>query len=206
MAAAAAAAGGPIRRRRVGSNISQLEQFVLQFVAAHRGTPTVIAMAAAFHLGRPCTRQEVWRVLKQNGYTKKTSSVVPRLSVPNERRQHLLMLRLIWHRADMVPLQPSVTSAAGADSVALQLVFLDEKKFRSDGIITRAMHYGYSASGERLPIRYAADAGARQSVFSSFFSAVVSRSAGDRRCGLSLVVFCSLTLLCCAEVRGTPAR
>jgi hypothetical protein len=35
----------------------------------------------------------------------------------------------------------------------VQLVFLDEKKYRSDGITNRAMQYGYSPSGQRLPIR-----------------------------------------------------
>jgi hypothetical protein len=114
-AAAGQAAGGPITRRRAGSNVQALEQFVLQFVATQRGTPSVIAMAAAFQLGRPCSRQDVWRVLKQNGYSKKTSSVVPRLSVPDERRQHLLLLRMIWHQADMVRVSSSFFSSSLCD-------------------------------------------------------------------------------------------
>jgi hypothetical protein len=89
-------------KRQAGSRMEMLERYVLNYVSQYRGTPTVIAQSASYELGWTVSRQDVWRVLAQNGQTKKTSSIVPRLSVPHERRDHLLFLRMLWTEASQV--------------------------------------------------------------------------------------------------------
>jgi hypothetical protein len=63
-----------------------------------------MATFATAALREAVTKQQVWHVLHENDYTFKYSSVVPRRSVPLERREHLLTLRMIWTRPDMVRL------------------------------------------------------------------------------------------------------
>jgi hypothetical protein len=82
--------------------MQQLEHFALDYVRDNRGSPLSIAIAASAALRRPVSRQAVYAVLKDAGYSRKTSSVVPRQSVPRERREHMVMLRMICTNPHMV--------------------------------------------------------------------------------------------------------
>lgn len=98
----------PVPRRRPESRMGRIENFVMDYVKSNSGGPKFIAAVASSHLGEPVTRQQVYRVLRENDFTRKTSSVVPRQSVRLERREHLITLRMIWLRPDMVRLARSL--------------------------------------------------------------------------------------------------
>lgn len=120
----------PVRRQQ-GSYAHQLESILLPRVATHMGTPHQLAIWCTLQMGRPVSRQDVWRILSENNMTSKTDSPIPSLSVPWERRLQALHYRAMWNRDDM-------------------WVFADEKKFKNGDIGDRSGSIGYATVGERL--------------------------------------------------------
>lgn len=89
-------------RRRLGSKAQRIDNFVLPYVATHKGTPSSISLYASKELKERVTRQDVWNSLHENMYTRKTSSPVISRSVESERLAHLYQLPFIWTHLDQV--------------------------------------------------------------------------------------------------------
>jgi transposase len=120
------------RTRRPGSKAYLLEQALLPFVKQYRGKPTCLAIHMSVILGVPVDRREVWKVLRENNnMTLKIASVVPSLSVPEERLAYWTDLSILWKEPD-------------------QVVFIDEKKFRNSDVLDDSQTEGYAEIGARL--------------------------------------------------------
>lgn len=117
-------------RRRLGSKASQLEAFLTGHTAVACGTPQTFAADASCALGVPCKPQEVWRVLKEMGYSSHVRSPVPGLALRSERVSHAMELQRYWTRAN-------------------QMLFLDEKKFRANHLRAKLGKRAYCAIGSR---------------------------------------------------------
>lgn len=96
--------GGPLPARcpfRAGSKLARIDGYLRVNPLQWALGPTFIAeilMRTAFADGTTVSKQEVWTVLHEWGWTRKKKDVVPCASRPHERRQHLTMLRALWPR------------------------------------------------------------------------------------------------------------
>lgn len=91
----------PVRPFRPGSKLDRIDAYLRANPLQWALGPTFIAeilMHTAFRDGTTVCKQEVWTVLKKWGWTRKKKDVVPAASRPNERRQHLALLRAMWPR------------------------------------------------------------------------------------------------------------
>lgn len=135
-------------KRKIGSHKYLIEQNLIPLLKRTKGTPTYFAKVLksyfsskrtptyfakvlTLELGFKVTRQDVWRILNENGMTKKKASIVPGLSIQHEREAYIRDLCSLWTNVD-------------------QLVFIDEKKFKNQEVLKRAGEYGYSKRGTRL--------------------------------------------------------
>lgn len=104
--------GGPIPARcpfRAGSKLARIDAYLRTNPLQWELGPTFIAeilMSVAFNDGTSVSKQEVWTVLHEWGWTRKKKDVVPTHSRPHERQAHLTFMRMIWPqnpvREDMV--------------------------------------------------------------------------------------------------------
>tara|TARA_R110002050_G_scaffold221725_1_gene357580 strand:+ start:223 stop:528 length:306 start_codon:yes stop_codon:yes gene_type:complete len=78
-------------RRRLGSKIAILTDWVLPHVREWKCGPTLLALLATHELGFPVTKQEIYEVLvgEYPILTRKVSSIAPSLSDPDKRLQYL---------------------------------------------------------------------------------------------------------------------
>jgi hypothetical protein len=118
-------------QRRPGSKIGMLESVLIPFLRNNRGKPTALAIQMSHILGFPVDKRDIRRVLSQNNYSKKKKSIVPSLSVPLEREKYLQDLLCFWKNPN-------------------QLVFVDEKKYRTGDILSDSQEEGYAPIGDRL--------------------------------------------------------
>lgn len=115
---------------RLGSNADRIEKVLLPLTRQFRGTPSTYAILLSRRLGFFVTRQDVFRILKSRNYTKNGGSFVPGFSVPRERRLYLRQLTAVWRFPD-------------------QVIFLDQRKFRNQDLLARAVGVGYAPVGQR---------------------------------------------------------
>jgi hypothetical protein len=117
-------------KHRPGSKADRIERALLPLTRKFRGTPSTYAILLSQRLGCLVNRQEVFQALKSCNYTKTGGSFVPGFSVPRERRVYLQQLFWLWRFPD-------------------QVIFVDEKKFRNQDLLDRAVGVGYAPVGQR---------------------------------------------------------
>jgi transposase len=119
--------------RRQGSRRAAIEKAILSLIQRYRLQPSALAIILSHQLRTPVYRREVWKVLRQNNCSRKMASLIPSLSVPEERKMYVDDLKVIWTNPN-------------------QILFFDEKKFKTQEIFDRSQGYGYAPFGERLPL------------------------------------------------------
>lgn len=89
----------PVRPFRAGSKLARIDAHLRTNPLQWELGPTFIAeilMHVTFADGTVVTKQEVWTVLHEWGWTRKKKDVVPTRSRPHERQAHLTFMRMIW--------------------------------------------------------------------------------------------------------------